>query len=124
MKAGAKQLECRCGGRPELEFDPGSVSFTLRDGESGGWISKATKENKYRAGRGRTMSQRQKDHVATRGLVPNYRGQETPSWKDAQEVAYQSTYERVREEHGSQLATEAASESAKTYDGFVSKEGR
>ena len=85
---GFKELECvDCQGKVSLQFNPGAVSFVLKDGESGGWASKALKENKYRAIRRRVMARREKDHVFKSRLIPNYMGQETGTWKDAQEEA-------------------------------------
>jgi len=122
VNSGAVSLGCSCGGKPELVFDPSAVSFVLKDGEAGGWISKAAKENKYRAGRRQVMAQRERDHVKPKRLVPNYNGQVAGSWSEAKDAAYQSTYARVNREHGSRDAARAAAESAKTYDTHVKRE--
>ncbi len=115
-------LDCECGGHPELTFDPSAVSFVLRDGQSGGWASKAQKENRYRAARRSVMSQRERDHVKPNKLVPNHNGQVAGSWSEAKDAAYQSTYQRVNREHGARTAASAASEAAKTYDAHVKRE--
>ena len=122
VKAGKLTLSCSCGGQPSLEFVPSDVSFVLKDGESGGWVSKATKENAYRAKRRNVMSQRERDHVRPNTLQPNFQGKPAASWADAKDAAYQSTYDKVKGEHGAKDAAVAASESAKTYDRYVKQE--
>lgn len=122
VKSGAHSLSCSCGGTVELVFEPSDVSFVLKDGVSGGWVSKATKENAYRSRRNKVMAQRERDHVRPNRLQPNFNGKEAGSWADARDAAYQSTYERVKGEHGSKDAARAATESAKTYNRFVKQE--
>ena len=122
VASGASSLGCSCGGKPELIFDPSAVSFVLKDGESGGWATKAQKENRYRSARCGVMAGRQRDHVNPNRLVPNHGGQVAGSWAEAKDVAYQSTYERVNREHGARTAAKAASEAAKTYDPHVKRE--
>ena len=90
----------------EIVFDPGAVGFVLKDGEAGGWPSKAGKENKYRRSRGTEMTRRQRDHAPKTRLIPNYQGQEAESWKEVQD--------HVRGEKGDL--------SASTYDSLVTKE--
>ena len=108
VKMGAKSLECStCQGKVVIEFNPGDVSFVLKDGESGGFQSKAIKENKYRARRREIMAKRERDHVFKSKLVPNYGGVETGTWKDAREEA--------RKDGGGA--------SASTYDSLVKREG-
>jgi hypothetical protein len=125
VKAGTKTLTCphaECEGTATIEFNPGEVAFVLKDGESGGWVSKAGKENKFRSARRREMERRERDHVFKSRLQPNYGGQLTDSWKEAKEAAYEATYDKIKQEHGTQVAAQAASESAKTYDPLLTKE--
>lgn len=106
VRTGGLQVVDDTGASLELVFNPGGANFVLKDGPSGGWISKATKENGYRAGRKVEMARREKDHVFKTRLIPNYQGQETESWREAREevrkssgLAAASTYDRhVREE--------------------------
>ncbi len=92
----------------KLIFNPGDVKFVLKDGESGGWASKAIKENKYRQERRQTMTRRERDHAPKTRLIPNFGGQEAHSWADVRDhvrsvkgVASASTYDRlVRAESG------------------------
>lgn len=122
VRNGQTSLSCQCGGVANMVFDPSAVSFVMKDGESGGWVSKASRENKYRAARNKVMDRRTKDHVKPNKLIPNHNGQTAGSWAEAREAAYQSTYEKVNREHGSRMASSAATESAKTYDTHVKKE--
>lgn len=94
------------GSKLEFVFNPGSVGFILKDGPSGGWMSKANKENGYRQQRGAVMAERERNHVFKTKLIPNYQGQEAASWKDVRD--------EVRHAKG-----EAA---ARTYDGHVKAE--
>jgi hypothetical protein len=105
VRLGLRSLACECGGgEARIEFSPGNIGFVMKDGESGGWASKATKENGYRAKRRETMAQRERDHVFKNSLIPNYAGNDTGDWREAQELA--------RKERG-----EAA---AATYEPLVS----
>jgi len=122
VSSGTVALVCACGGTPDLVFEPSAVSFVLKDGEAGGWISKATKENKYRAARRQMMGRRERDHVSPKRLVPNHKGQVTGSWAEAKEAAYQSTYQRVKKERGSLDAARVAAESAKTFDPHIKRD--
>lgn len=112
-----------CGGEASIVFNPGEVSFVLKDGESGGWVSKAGKENAYRTARRKVMAQRERDHVFKSRLQPNFNGQLTHNWTDARDAAYDSTYDKVRGEHGAGMAQQAAKESAATYESHVKSEG-
>lgn len=92
VKAESLKLVCTTCGEQSvaLEFSPPSnLGFILKEGESGGWASKSLKENAYRSRRSKTMERKQRDHVKTPKLVPNYKGEEVGSWKEAQEVARQ-----------------------------------
>ncbi len=116
VKLGVKLLECGgCQGRVSLVFDPGDVKFVLKDGESGGWASKATKENAYRAKRHAYMGKKQADHAPKTKLRPNFAGQETGSWAEAKAEAYNVALK----ETGSMVA---ATEASSTYDSFVKTE--
>lgn len=121
-KAGERILPCECGQNAEIVFNPGAVNFVLKDGQSGGWTSKAGKENAYRKKRGAEMAQREKDHVFKSQLKPNFNGVEMDTWKDAQEEARKTTYEKVKQEHDSGLAKKAADKSAQTYQSLVNRE--
>lgn len=122
IQAGDTQLDCSCGGSVELVFNPSDIAFVLKDGVSGGFVSKAMKENAYRKERRRTMTQRERDHVRPNRLQPNFHGRPTSSWKEAQDAAYQSTYDKVKSEHGAKVAADAATQSAKTYNKHVKRE--
>jgi hypothetical protein len=106
VKTGESSLVDDEGNALEIVFNPGTVGFVLKDGVSGGWMSKANKENKFRRERGSVMAQKEKDHVFKSRLVPNYQGQEAHSWADVQD--------HVRSTKGA--------EAASTYAPLVSKE--
>lgn len=107
VKAGTSTLGCAtCGCSAKIGFKPGNVGFVMKDGESGSWASKAIKENKYRKDRREVMAKKEKDHVFKSNLQANYKGEETGSWREAQELA--------RKENGQ--------EAASSYDHLVKKE--
>ena len=108
VQSGEQEVMSDDGTVLELVFSPGNVGFVLKDGVSGGWATKAMRENKYRRERSSRMAQKEKDHVFKSSLVPNYNGQEANSWKEVQE--------HVRGTKGSA--------SARTYDSLVTKEKR
>lgn len=108
VKSGAFQLVDDQGQALELVFNPATVAFVLKDGPSGGWMSKANKENGYRRDRSGVMASREKDHVFKSRLVPNLGGQEASSWRDVRD--------EVRRVSGEQAAS--------TYDHHVRQEGR
>jgi len=117
VKLGTKVLECStCQGAVQLVFDPGDVKFVLRDGESGGWISKAMKENKYRANRQGVMERRQRDHAPNPKLVPNFAGEQTGTWADARQAAFDKALTETQD-------VSAAREASSTYDPLVRQEG-
>lgn len=107
VKAGTKGLSCNnCGLPARIGFAPGNLGFILKEGESGGWATKAIKENAYRKKRREEVGRRERDHVFKPNLQPNYKGTETGTWKEAQELA----------------RTEKGSASASTYEPLVRKE--
>lgn len=116
VKLGTKTMECAtCQGKVILDFNPGDVTFVMKDGESGGWASKAGKENKYRSKRRLVMAKREKDHVAPHALVPNFAGEIVENWKEAKDMAFSTAYDETRN-------TAAAQTAASTYDPLISQE--
>lgn len=116
VMAGRVRVSCmKCGGALALVFAPGSVNFVLKDGESGGWISKAMKENKYRANRQQVMERRQRDHAPNPKLVPNFAGETLGSWAEAKQAAYDKALSETKD-------VSAAREASSTYDGLVKQE--
>lgn len=106
VKAGTSQLHDDEGRPLELVFNPGSIGFVLKDGASGGWMTKVNKESQFRQKRGAQMARREKDHVFKSRIVPNYAGQEAHTWSDVQD--------HVRSTKGDLAAS--------TYDSHVLKE--
>lgn len=105
-KANGSTLTDKDGSVLQLVFDPGSLGFVLKDGASGGWMTKASKESQYRQARSVAMAKKERDHVFKSTLVPNYNGQEAHSWSDVRD-------------HVRSVSGKAA---AGTYDALVSKE--
>ena len=107
LKEGKLHVACpSCTEAMTINFQPGKVMFVLKDSATGGWVSKAGKENKYRMKRREEMARREKDHVFKSSLQPNYNGVETVTWREAQEAA--------RKDGGDT--------SASTYEPLVAKE--
>lgn len=94
------------GSALEIVFNPGAATFVLKDGPSGGWMSKAYREKKYRGQHNQEMARREKDHVFKTRLIPNLNGQEAENWKDVQD--------EVRSKKGDFAAS--------TYEPLVTKE--
>ncbi len=107
VQSGKTTLACKtCNCPAKIGFQPGNVGFVMKDGESGSWASKAIKENKWRKDHREVMAKKERDHVFKSNLQANYKGEETGSWREAQEMA--------RKEGGQEAAT--------SYDHLVKKE--
>lgn len=77
-------VACACGQTAAYRFDARSVSVSFA-GDA--WADKNYKEKQYRKERASYMDARQRSNNFSPTLKPNYMGQETGSWKEAQEVA-------------------------------------
>ncbi len=106
IQAGGKALVDDDDNELELVFNPGRVGFTLKDGESGGWPSRTSKELKFRRRRYDEMGRRQKEHAPKTRLVPNHGGQLADKWADVQDHVH----------------TTSGAAAAATYDQLVAKE--
>lgn len=106
VQAGTLKVTDEEGTELEFVFNPQAVNFTLKDGPSGGWMSKANKEQKYRRERGQVMTRREKDHVFKTRLVPNLGGQEAATWSEVQ----------------AEVRSKGGDAAASTYDSYVAKE--
>lgn len=74
-----------CGGPCDYTFVPTVVQVAFKDGPSGSWPSKGEHFKNYRSKRDEEMKRRQLDRYGPpRGVLPNYGGQETGSWAEAQ----------------------------------------
>ena len=78
-----------CGAECEWTFTPTVVHAVLKDGPSGSWPSKGNRFKAYRAKQSEKMKVRQKDRYGhlNRDCIPNYQGQETEDWREAQSLA-------------------------------------
>ena len=108
IKEGEKTLLDENDEELELLFDPGTVGFVLKDGESGGWMSKAHKESKYRKQRYEEMGRKQRDHAPRTRLIPNHGGKLAEKWSDVQDHVH----------------TTKGAAAASTYDRLVAQESR
>ncbi len=106
IQAGEKALVDDDNNELKLVFNPGRVSFTLKDGESGGWPTRTSKERKFRRRRYKEMGRRMKDHAPKTRLVPNHGGQLADKWADVQDHVH----------------TTSGAAAASTYDQLVAKE--
>jgi hypothetical protein len=80
--------ECiECGAKCKYEFAPTIVQFALKDGPSGSWPSKGNRFKKYREEQSKAAEKRQRDRYGNPAAVPNYKGQETGTWAEAQSQA-------------------------------------
>lgn len=75
-----------CGSQCNYVWVPYPVHSVLKDGPSGSWPSKGERFKKYRAKQAEIVSRRQKERYGHlhKGVVPNYGGKETGSWREAQ----------------------------------------
>lgn len=101
-KAGTLTIADNDGSPLEIVFNPGTLGFVMKDGVTGGWSTKNSKESQYRKVRNTEMARREKDHVFKSSLVPNFNGQEGHSWADVQDhvrsvkgVAAANTYNKL-----------------------------
>jgi hypothetical protein len=78
-----------CGSECEYKFVPTIIQGILKDGPSGSWPSKGEHFKKYRQNKSMEMERRQKDRYShlNRDVVPNYAGQVTENWREAQSLA-------------------------------------
>jgi hypothetical protein len=108
VREGLLELQDEDGSVLELLFRPGNTAMVMKDGPSGGWASKAMKENKYRKAHNRVMDQRQRDHVRKTKLIPNLNGVEASNWREVQD----------------EVRTQKGAEAAATYEPLVAKESK
>ena len=104
-----------CGAECAYQFTPTVVQFALKDGPSGSWPSKGDRFKKYRANQSEKMKERQLDRYGhlNRDCVPNYQGQVTEDWREAQDLAMKD-----KDRNPDSLATAA------TFNGQIAKEKR
>ena len=89
MKTHAPKCE-KCGAKCKYIFTPTVVQFALKDGPSGSYPSKGERFKKFRTKQHELAGKRQRDRYGdVHKLVPNFAGQETGSWREAQHQASQ-----------------------------------
>jgi len=101
----------KCGGKCKYHFTPTVIQFALKDGPSGSWPSKGNRFKNYRAKQSEAVKKRQRERYGGGNkLIPNYRGQRTEDWREAQSMAMQD------KDNPDSLAT------ASTYNEQINKE--
>jgi len=76
-----------CGAECEYQFCPAPFHFVLKDGPSGSWPSKGDKIKRQRIKASQDAARRQRERYRDPKLVPNYKGEETGTWREAQSQA-------------------------------------
>lgn len=78
-----------CGAPCGYEFNPTVIQFAIKDGPSGISPSKAIRINKHMAEKHERLGKRQRDRYGhlKRDVIPNFQGQVTESWREAQSLA-------------------------------------
>jgi hypothetical protein len=76
----------KCGGPCNYVYVPYLVHGVLKDGPTGSWPSKGERFKQYRAKQSEAAGRRQQERFGhiRKDAIPNYNGQETESWKEAQ----------------------------------------
>jgi hypothetical protein len=77
-------LSCECGGNAFNVFNPSKVEVCYVGFQ---WADKNFKEKEYRTQRSGYLAKRQREVNKVPTLAPNYKGEKTASWKEAQDLA-------------------------------------
>ena len=101
----------KCKGKCKYHFTPTIIQFALKDGPSGSWPSKGNRIKNYRINQSEKAKRLQRNRYGTGNkLIPNYKGQQTENWREAQSLAMQD------KENRDPLVTAA------TYNQHINKE--
>jgi predicted nucleic acid-binding Zn ribbon protein len=85
MAESGTEQKCECGAVGKKIIVAGDGGFILK---GDGWSSKDFRVKEQMTARNKSAGRRQKDHVKpTPSIIPNYKGQETGTWADAQQKA-------------------------------------
>lgn len=98
----------KCGAECEYQFCPSKVHFVLKDGPSGSWPSKGNRFKQYRAKASAAAARRQQERYPTPSLVPNFKGSETESWREAREQALKEAGPDVAATYDDKVKTESS----------------
>ena len=97
----------RCNSVCNYIWVPSVPQVAFKDGPSGSWVSKGLRFKRHRDKESAAAKRRQDERFGdAKQLIPNYKGEETGSWKEAQRVA----------------ADKNGPESAATYNHLVKSE--
>ena len=106
-----------CGSICNYEWTPSVIQFAIKDGPSGIAPSKALRLKDHFARNSERVGKRQEERYGhlKKGSLPNYQGQQTENWREAQSMAM-SDKERLSEERKDSL------EVAATYNEKINSE--
>lgn len=106
-----------CGSPSVYEFNPTVVQFAIKDGPSGTSPSKALRVQKQMREKHERVGRKQQERYGhlSRDVVPNYDGNRTENWKEAQSLAMQD--KESLEKRGTDSLAVAA-----TYNAKINKE--
>lgn len=106
-----------CGAPCNYEFNPTVFEFAVKDGPSGTSPSKAIRVQRQMREKHERLGKRQQDRYGhlRRDVVPNYQGQQTENWREAQSMAMQDK-ERLEKNGTDSLAV------GSTYNAKVNEE--
>lgn len=99
-----------CGTPCNYEYVPSVPQVVLKDGASGSWPSKGERFKNYRAKQSEKMTKRQYDRYGDvkSGAIPNYKGVDTGTWKEAQFQALKDKGAESAATYGAKVKEEAA----------------
>ncbi len=83
-----------CGGEAVYRFNPKNTAFVLK---GFGWPSHDARASKSMKERQARAKKKARDHVLRPTLQPNFAGQSTETWADAQDAAHQHNAAKVSE---------------------------
>lgn len=99
-----------CGSQGEYTYVPSVPFVSFLDGPSGSWPSKGDRFKAHRAKASEDAAKRQRDRYGeVKGAVPNYKGQECESWREAQSEAVKEKGIEVAKTFESKIAEESSS---------------
>ena len=106
-----------CGSECAYEWTPSIIQFAIKDGPSGIAPSKALRLKNHFARNSERVGKKQEERYGhlKKGSIPNYQGQQTDNWREAQSMAMQDK-ERLSEERKDSL------EVAATYNDKINSE--
>ncbi len=99
----------KCGGTCDYKWVPSVPQIVFKDGPTGSWPSKGERFKKFRQKSSAAAEKRQNERFGgiSREAVPNYKGTETGTWRDAQDMAKRDAGPAVAATYKSKVSKEA-----------------